>query len=102
MGMSFLPFWGFVIAYGVQQVGNAMLSPTNRGQVMALAEPKVRGRVAAFRGLMIDVGTLAGNFGALAMISMGAPTGWVFGVGGVVMGLVAVYQFLGVAECPFR
>jgi hypothetical protein len=78
LGMSLLPFWAFLGAYGIQQIGNSLVAPTNRGLVMALAPAEMKGRVAAFRGLVIDLGVLAGNGAALAMILLTERTGLVF------------------------
>ncbi len=76
-GMAILPFFGFIVVYGIQQFGNSLLTPTNRALCLAGVATDARGRVAAFRGLVIDAGILIGNIFALIIIkSFG--TRWVF------------------------
>ncbi len=74
MGMASLyPF--FLLFYGIHQFGNALLTPANRTIVMGSSEPSNRGRVAAFRGLVIDMGTLAGNFLGIYFLSINTAAG---------------------------
>jgi len=70
MGYSSL-FVFFVLAYAIQQIGNAFVVPVNRAAVMGGVEGALRGRVAAFRGLVIDGATVIGNLFAVWAMSFG-------------------------------
>lgn len=83
-GMIFAPFVLFLGAYGLQQFGNALVAPTNRALSLSDANPEIRGRVATFRGLVIDAGVLAGNSLALLLIATGG-TRWGFATAGICM-----------------
>lgn len=86
--MAWVPFGLFLIAYGIQQFGNSVLTPTNRAVVMGGIQSEYRGRVAAFRGLVIDLGILLGNTLSLIVLST-ASTSWNFTLAGLAL-LVAL------------
>jgi MFS family permease len=72
LGMAWLALYPlFLLAYGLQQVGNAFVVPVNRAAVMGGVDAELRGRAAAFRGLLIDGATVIGNLLAVWLISYG-------------------------------
>lgn len=91
-GMGFFPFYGFLCAYGLQQFGNSILTPTNRAMIMAECSSEVRGRVSAFRGLAIDIGVLSGNLGCLALIGTFGSTACFVAAGVLVTVVLGIVQ----------
>jgi MFS family permease len=68
---SFSWFVGFM---GVQQFGNALLAPASRTITMKSVDSELRGRVAAFRSLLIHTSTIVGHFLALWLFPWGTTT----------------------------
>jgi MFS family permease len=84
-------FFLFLAFFGIQQFGNALVVPVNRALIMGNISSSQRGRVAAFRTMVIDASTIVGQVLSVWMMNFG--TGFALKVLPFISGVVFLLYF---------